>query len=116
MWPLLLLACATEPPAALPPPEARPPAVDARRVKAPGVEGLLARPLQGGGPAVLLLVDEIDEAARTAAQDAAAGGAIALVITPERDQAAARAYLERVDGAALPVETRCLRRDCEEAP
>lgn len=112
---LLFLACASQAPVPLPPKVEVPPAVDARRVKVPGVEGYIARPAQGAPTrAVLLLVDRLDEDSAVLGRAEAERGSITLEVPPEVDTARARAYLSAMPGVT-EVRTRCLREDCPES-
>ncbi len=113
---LLALACATEPPAPLPPPaaaSAATPEIDVRRVKAPGVEGYLARPLSGLSEprAALVLVETLDAEALEAARREAGGG-VALAVAQGADPERATAYLLGIPGVQPPVRTVCAAPGC----
>ena len=106
--------CSRDEPPALPPSRLAPPEVDARMVRHGAVRGYLARPIdrdeQG---ATLILVDAIDEAARSAARAEARGHRLALAVAPDAPLDAARSWVARLAGGA-EVRERCLRAACPE--
>ena len=105
---LLILACETAQP--LPPSAKTPPAPAAQMVKSGDVSGLLVDG-DGSSHAVLLLVDDFDEAARTRAQ--MFSPAPVLAITPATEIKAAQTYLSGLPGIK-GITILCHREDCPE--
>lgn len=107
---IALLACDNGAPAALPAPEPRPPAVDARAVTMGAATGFLARssPEAATGRRVLLIAEgPLDDPARDEARRRAATGELVLLVAPNQPEAAALAYLEGLPGQG-PVRRACL--------
>lgn len=116
IWTWLLLACGAEPPAPLPPSILAAEAAaqgDGRMVAVTGVRGYLARPREPAlpCPGVVVLVDQIDEAARAEARERAAKGEVLLLIEADTDAAAARRYLAGMS-RTTEVTERCAARRC----
>lgn len=109
----LLLACKREAPAPLPAPAPAAPAVFGRAIAAGKLRGYLARPkkgaTQGKLPAVLQLVDALNDQSRAEAEARAAAPAVVLAILPSQDEARAKMYLEGMPSVAPPVTVECLR-------
>ncbi len=113
----LLLCCATQDPAALPPAVLPPADVQARMVAMGEVRGFLARPLPRPDEqhrAELVLVDDIDDAVRDSLTAEAGGGVVVLAIVQAQAPAAAAAYLAGMPDVVEVVQ-RCERLDCSSA-
>ena len=108
----LLLACGTPPSGELPPSvlDLTPPV--GRLVQAADLSGYLVRPTdRSRAPAVLLLVETLDEANRNWAMERSRDGWFVLVIEPSTPTARARAYLSGIDGIER-VSVECQRTEC----
>lgn len=109
----LVLACG-EVPEPLPPSSQTPPVINARRVRAAGLDGYLARPSTSDTPSLLVLADEIDESLVQLAKQRATDGSTVLVVGSETSQDRGIRYLLGLTTVTARPEVLCRRADCSE--
>jgi hypothetical protein len=112
MWLVLIgwLGCQRPEPAPLPPPRRELWQPRGRTVAASNFHGYLVKPQQLPVPAILLLVDTLDDATRKTADDLARGGSVTLAVEAATETERARAYLNNL-ADTRGVSDRCLRLD-----
>ena len=108
---LLGLSCSTNEPLPLPEPTYEAWRPKGRMVSAGALRGYLVKPQTTPAPGVLVLVDDITPAARTAADQRAISGSVVLMVEPDTETARAADYLNRLE-STRGIQTHCQRRSC----
>jgi hypothetical protein len=108
---LLQLGCTSEPPLPLPQPEQPVWQAKGRMVSAADLRGYLVTPQTLPAMGVLVLVDDIDDAARAHALALAEAGELVLLLPPSVETARGVAYLDGLS-TTRGVRTLCQRASC----